>query len=265
MIDYHLHTTRCCHATGSLEDYLAVAEKKQLREIGFSDHFPLDLLGVTPRAPVTMEASELEEYIKEVEGLKSLGLNMNIKLGIEIDYIPGTENKLGRLLEQYDFDYVIGSIHYLGDWDFTHPVYADHYKDYDMDSLYEKYFKLIQDACRSRLFDVIGHIDVIKKFGYRPADDLEAIYIETARLLRESGTCIEVNTARQDAPIREFYPDPHLLKICLSEGVAVTMGSDAHSPEQVGRYFNEAIELLKLSGCRELTVFNRRKRSSIQL
>ncbi|MBW6464388.1 MAG: histidinol-phosphatase HisJ family protein, partial [Firmicutes bacterium] len=127
MIDYHLHTSRCCHAIGTLEEYLAEAMEKGLKEIGFADHFPLGLLDYTPRAPVTMNPGELEEYIDEVEALKSSTTAIKIKLGIEVDYLPGTEEKLEQLLKQYPFDFVIGSIHFMHDWDFTHPVYADTY------------------------------------------------------------------------------------------------------------------------------------------
>lgn len=248
MIDYHLHTSRCCHATGTLQEYLAEAEKKNLLEIGFADHFPLDLLGHTPRVQVTMHGDELEEYIEQVEELKKASGNPQVKLGIEIDYIPGTEARLAKLLAQYDFDYIIGSIHFMGSWDFTHPVYADVYREKDISGLYNAYFKLVWDACRCGLFDIIGHIDVIKKFGYRPAENLESLWIKTAGLLKESGTCLELNTAGQDAPVGDFYPDRRLLEICCSEGVSITLGSDAHGPDQV-----EGI-LLRQSACLKISV-----------
>ncbi len=261
MIDYHLHTSRCCHATGTLDQYLAEAEKKELAEIGFADHFPLGLLGIEPRNQVTMDPEELEKYMKQVNTLKKNSHLVKVKLGVEIDYLPGTEKKVEQLLGKYDFDYVIGSIHFIGDWDFTHPVYAEDYKHQDMDDLYRRYYELVARVCESGLFDIIGHIDVVKKFGYRPDDNLDSIRLETARLLRESGTCLELNTAGRDAPVGEFYPDRGFLALCCSEGVDITLGSDAHAPDQVGRYFPEAVRLLKKAGYRELTVFERRAKS----
>ncbi len=262
MVDYHLHTDRCRHAEGTLKDYLFEAEQKNLDEIGFADHFPLGLLDYTPRVQVTMDPEELEEYIKQVEDLKHFSSRVIVRAGIEIDYLPGTEKKLAGLLEKYAFDYIIGSIHFMDDWDFTHPVYANDYKNRDIDALYSRYFALIREACGSGLFDIIGHIDVIKKFGYRPSYDMEPLWAETARLLKESGTCLELNTAGRDAPVGEFYPDRRLLEMCLRENVPVTLGSDAHGPGQVGRYIKEASELLKTVGYRELAVFERRKRKS---
>jgi len=260
MIDYHLHTARCCHARGTLEEYVAEAENKQLKEIGFADHFPLGLLEFEPRKQVTMTPEELPVYMDQVTGLKELPTAVSIKLGIEIDYLPGTEKKVENLLSKYEFDYVIGSIHFMGDWDFTHPMYADDYQYKDMDDIYNRYYELVGMVCKSGLFDIIGHIDVVKKFGYRPEGNLETKRLGIARTLRETGTCLELNTAGRDAPVGEFYPDREFLAMCCSEGVDITLGSDAHAPDQVGRYFTEAVDLLKETGYRELTVFDSRKK-----
>lgn len=265
MIDYHLHTSRCCHASGTPEEYLREAERKGLHEIGFADHFPLGLLDYQPRVQVTMVPGELEEYIKQVSTLKTLSNRVTVRLGIEIDYIPGTEEKLAGLLKGSVFDYVIGSIHFIDGWDFTHPVYAEKYREKDLDALYGSYFDLVDRACRSGLFDIIGHIDVVKKFGYRPEGDLEYRWRNVARTLRETGTCLELNTAGRDAPVGEFYPGRRLLEIGLEEGIPVTLGSDAHKPEQVGRYFPEAVNLLQVIGYREITLFEKRRKSGFPL
>ncbi|MDY6825734.1 MAG: histidinol-phosphatase HisJ family protein [Bacillota bacterium] len=265
MIDYHLHTMRCGHATGLPEEYLLRAEEIGLQEIGFSDHFPLGLLDHKPKAKVTMEPEELADYIQDIEKLKEQSRIMKIKVGVEIDYFPEAEEKISRLLEEYAFDYVIGSIHFIGEWDFTHPAYAEDYRNLDIDRLYAEYFKLIEKACRSRLFDIIGHIDVIKKFGYRPDADLDLLWLKMANVLKRTGTCIELNTSGRDAPVDEFYPNRSMLEACLVENVPLTLGSDAHSPEQVGRYFPEAKSLLSEVGCRELAIFEKRVRSSVAL
>ncbi|MGM0651274.1 MAG: histidinol-phosphatase HisJ family protein [Bacillota bacterium] len=262
MIDYHLHTPRCCHASGTLQEYLAEAKNMALSEIGFSDHFPLGLLGYTPRNQVTMKPEELDQYISDVAALKKTSADVKIKLGIEVDYIPGTEDKVKALLEKYSFDYVIGSIHFLGDWDFTHPVYADTYKDRDIDEIYSLYLDLLGRLCRSNLFDIVGHIDVVKKFGYRPENGLEDYWQNIVQILKETGACFELNTAGKDAPVGDFYPDRRLLELACAAGIPVTLGSDAHRPDQVGRFFHEAIALLKAAGYRELTVFEGRVKSS---
>ncbi len=260
MIDYHLHTARCCHAAGTLEEYLTEAEKKCLEEIGFADHFPLGLLGYEPRKQVTMHPEELETYMNQVNVLKKRSSSISIKLGIEIDYLPGYEDRINELLGRFEFDYVIGSIHFIGDWDFTHPVYADDYKHKDLEEIYRHYYELVSQAIKSGLFDIIGHIDVVKKFGYRPASNFDSTRLAIARLLKETNTCLELNTAGKDAPVGEFYPDRDFLALCCAEGVDITLGSDAHAPDQVGRYFTEALELLKQTGYRSLTLFKQREK-----
>ncbi len=265
MLDYHLHTSRCCHAVGTTAEYLAAAEKIGLREIGFADHFPLGLLDYTSRIQVTMQPDELDGYLNEVEKLKAASPLVRIKTGIEIDYLPGTEKKLEQLLAGYKFDYVIGSIHFLEGWDFTHPVYAENYREYDLDVLCETYFKLVWSACRSGLFDIIGHIDVIKKFGYRPRGTIDHYLQETARVLAETDTSFELNTAGRDAPVGEFYPDRRLLEEAYARGVTVTAGSDAHGPGQVGRYFEEAEQLLREVGYGEVASFTNRTRQMIPI
>ncbi len=265
MIDYHIHTARCCHATGKMEEYLAEACSHGLKEIGYADHFPLGLLGVVPRTQVTMNPSELEDYIADVEVLRSNSPGIKVKLGIEVDYIPGTEELLERLLKEFPFDYVIGSIHFMEEWDFTHPIYAGTYGERDIGQLYKQYFGLVRSLCKSGLFDIIGHLDVIKKFGYRPAYGLEQMWDEVAGILKETSTCFELNTAGRDAPVGDFYPDRSLLDACARQGVAVTLGSDAHSPDQVGRYFDEALSLLRDSGYNELTIFSNREQDKLAI
>ncbi len=153
----------------------------------------------------------------------------------------------------------------MGNWDFTHPAYEQDYRNHDLNMLYERYFDLIGRACRSGLFDIIGHIDVIKKFGYRPHENLESLWSETAQLLKNNGTCIEVNTAGRDAPVGSFYPDQCFLELCFKRGVPVTLGSDAHEPAQVGRYFKEALAMIKAAGYSEISVFTRRIKSGLPL
>ncbi len=266
MVDYHLHTPLCRHALGSPSEYLEAAREKGLREIGFADHYPLGLLGVKPQSEVTMSPGELAGYIGEIKALAAGEKEIRVKLGVEVDYLPGKAKELARLLAREPFDYVIGSIHFMGDWDFTHPLQEARYKTLDLAQVYRRYFELLWQACSSGLFDIIGHIDVVKKFGYRLSDDeMEPYWRCTARILKENGLCFELNSSGRAAPAAEFYPGRRLLELCCREGVPVTLGSDAHAPDQVGRYFDAAVRLLREAGYRELAVFTARQRSFIPL
>ncbi|MBE0466671.1 MAG: histidinol-phosphatase, partial [Candidatus Desulforudis sp.] len=110
------------------------------------------------------------------------------------------------------------------------------------------------------LFDSLAHPDLLKKFGCRPAGDITALYRETVAAIAAAGVCVEVSTAGLRAPVGEIYPHPDFLRLCRDYGVPVTLGSDAHAPEQVGDRFYEAVALLKQVGYREVTTFRRRRR-----
>lgn len=265
MIDYHVHTALCRHAAGTPAEYLAQAKRRGLAEIGFSDHFPLGLLGFTPQSEVTMRPGELPRYIEEIKALAADSPAVTVKLGVEVDFIPGKTRETAALLAGHPFDYVIGSIHFMDGWDFTHPACAGEYRTRDLRRAWRRYFELVWEACRSGLFDIIGHIDVIKKFGYRPPEDPEPFWRKTAEILKKTNTCVELNTAGRDAPVGEFYPPRRFLELCRAAGVPATLGSDAHAPEQVGRYFEEGAAILRAAGYSELAVFTGRRRSAVPL
>ncbi len=269
MIDYHIHTSLCGHAGGTMYQYLVSAMEKGIKEIGFADHFPLPLLGYTPRHKVTMEPEELEGYMAEVRRLSGLFSGITVRLGVEVDYLPGKSSVIADRLSGYPFDFVIGSVHFINGWDFTHPARAGEYENKnprELRELYDAYFNLVWEACRSGLFDILGHVDIIKKFGYvLPEAEMEAYYVKTARVLKQTGTCLELNTAGRDAPVKDFYPGRRGLEIFFQEGVPVTLGSDAHAPGQVGRYFTEAAKLFRRVGYRQLVGFSRRRQIPIDL
>ncbi len=265
-VDYHLHTYRCGHARGAMADYVRVARERGLREIGFADHLPQYFCPPARRLPgLAMTDGQLPEYVAEVLVLREANPDLPIRLGIEADYIPGREAELNAILARYPFDYVLGSVHYLDGWGFDHPDFKHGYRDRDPDQLYRRYFALVQAAARSGLFDSLAHPDLLKKFDYHPRGDLAPLYRETAAVIASAGVCIEVNTAGLRAPVGEIYPHPTFLQFCREFGVPVTLGSDAHAPEQVGSGFAEAMTLLKRAGYREVATFSGRRRGAIPL
>lgn len=264
MIDYHIHTRRCRHATGSMEEYLAEAKKKELLEIGFADHFPVELLGVNPEDQVNMDADELPHYLADVERIKEMA-SMPVRTGIEVDFLPGREEITAGLLARYPFDYVTGSIHFMDGWDFTHPGRFRQFSGRDLKLVYEQYFVLVEKLAASRLFDIIGHLDVVKKFGFFPREDWSWLVDRTCRSLAGEDICVELNTAGWRAPVREQYPSEAFLQKCLEYRVPVTLGSDAHRPGEVGDGLERAVALIEKIGFTEVAVFNRRERTMLPL
>ncbi len=261
MIDYHLHTKRCHHAAGEIEEYLSFAQEKGLAEIGFADHFPLELLNYTPKNKVTMSGKELEEYISDISSLRDAAANITVRLGAEIDYLPGQETLTRQLISSYPFDYVIGSIHFLDDWDFTHPAQAKKFEIGCIKSIYRKYFQQLKKMVVSRLFDIIGHADVVKKFGYCLEEkEWQLMLPEIIATIRQADICVEVNTSGWRSPVAEQYPSRSFLEACFQNDIPLTLGSDAHLPDDVGKGLAEAIVLLRDIGYRRVALFSHRQR-----
>ena len=265
-MDYHLHTYLCRHAGGTLPEYVEYARKRGLREIGFADHFPLSVMDFVPQIQVTMEPDELDTYLEMVSEVASSAEGMTVKTGIELDYIPAKMQKASSILAQYPFDYVIGSVHFMDDWDLTHPYHIQGFEERCLEDVYERYFTMVQEACQSGCIDIIGHVDAVKKFNYCLSPELLMTYYEeVAKVLSDTGVCLEVNTAGFDAPVKEMYPHQLLLEECVRRGVNIVMGSDAHAPEEVGRYFPYATGVLREAGVTQLTHFERRKPYQVSL
>jgi len=244
-----------------MEEYVEAALAAGLAEIGFSDHIPMYWLPEAERDPGTaMPMEELEEYVGDVLRLRERYPEIPIRLGIEADYIPGREEELARLLERYEWDYVIGSVHFIGDWNFDHPALVNRYAEWDISDLYARFFTLEQMAARSGLFDIMAHIDLIKKFGHRPSADLSRLYADVARAMADAGVAIELSTAGLRKPVGEVYPSPALLGECARCGVPLVISSDAHSPEEVAYEFDRARAVARAAGYSQVARFAGRRR-----
>ncbi len=262
LVDYHMHTSRCGHAAGGMDEYAARAAEMGLREIGFSDHMPLLH---TEDAALTMGLDELPLYVQEVVDLRARFPGLPIRLGIEVDYLPETAPLLPALLEAHPFDYVMGSLHFVDGWAFDDPRNLGGYEGRDLRALWERYFDLLGEAAESGLFDVLAHPDLIKKFGFRPEGDVHHLYRACLDRIAGSGTVMEVNTAGLRKPVKEIYPGEDFLLMCRERDIAVTLGSDAHRPVEVGADFGQALSLLRRTGFRELVLFSARQRSYMRL
>ena len=242
--DYHTHTALCGHARGTPAEYVAAAQAAGLLAIGCADHLPL-LPEHDPE--LSMETCQLGDYVVEVERLKAEFPGF-VLLGIEADYRPGTVSEMQALLDARPFDYVIGSVHHLGDWGFDDPRQVDRYEHTDIDDMWAQYFDLVGDAAETGLFTIMGHMDLVKKFGYRATRTLA---FELGRLLdrlARAGVAVEINTAGLHKPVKEAYPSPDILRRLREAGVPITFGSDAHRPEEVGRDFAHAVDLARAAG-----------------
>ncbi len=256
-IDYHMHSI-LSDGQDSYEDMIRTAISKGMDEIGFSDHVCLKPVNWAIRMediPV-MTTQILDLKLKYEDQIQ-------LRYGIEVDYFPGYEDPLRDLIESIPVDYVIGSVHFIGDWNFD--TDRSLYGKWSNDKLYEMYFELVQQAAQSGLFDIIGHIDIIKKFRVYPESSQDTLFEDTIKIVKANNLVVELNTGGMDRPCAEFTPGSKLLEMCYNHHVPVTLASDAHRADQIARYYESATSLLSHIGYTEIVGFNNRIRHIIKL
>jgi len=269
LTDYHVHLRPDDPAAGAssafsrenAERYLAVAEERGIGELGVAEHIYRfeDSLRIWDH-PFWREwaSDDLGEYCRFVREETTL------RLGIEADFVPGREDHTQNLLEEHDWDYVIGSVHFLrneavdidGEWDIWN-------RRGEPEDVWTRYFEWVGEAARSGLFDVLAHPDLVKVWGGerpQPEGDLRRFYERAMDGIAESDVAIEVSTAGLRKPVGEIYPARAFLEMCLEAGRPVSLSSDAHVPDQLGYRYEQALELLSDLGVGEVAVYERRQR-----
>ncbi|QFR50099.1 histidinol-phosphatase [Sulfurimonas lithotrophica] len=257
IVDLHNHTTLCNHAEGSIEEYIEQAITNKTKYYGFSDHAPMKF---DPK--YRMDFSDMEKYEHNVLNAKEKYKDkIEILLGYEVDYLDGYMDE--RVLNS-DVDYLIGSVHFIDKWGFDNPEFIGKYEEKDIDEIWQKYFDSIEDMAKSKLFDIVGHLDLIKVFKFLPNKPILEIAKKALLAIKEADMVIELNASGFRKPIAEAYPSLELLKYAYELNIPITFASDAHSPEQVGFSSQKLVEMAKSVGYKECAVFKNRKRQLIE-
>jgi histidinol-phosphatase (PHP family) len=256
-----MHLERGALTVEYLQRFLSRAHEVGIAEIGVTEHLyrfreARDILWNDHVALRSVNTAE--GYIELIEKVRAARLP--VRFGLEADYVPGKERETERVLALFPLDYVIGSVHVIGDWDFDNPAKTNRYADWDISELYAKFFSLEVAAAQSGLFDFLAHIDLIKKFGHRPSHDLSRVYADVADVIAQAGVAIELSTAGLRKPVKETYPNAALLRECCSRGVPLIVSSDAHKPSEVGWGFADAAALARSAGYTETVRFAGRRR-----
>ena len=268
LTDYHVHlrpdgagTPAAEYFTpANVERYRAAAEERGVAELGASEHVyrfrqALDVW----QHPFWRENAldDLDAYCEFVGG-------QGLKVGVEADFVPGREDRMANLLDGRPWDYVIGSVHFVGDEAVDHPdwdVWSS--RSVDPEKIWRRYFEWLGEAARSGLFDILAHPDLVRVWGAdrpRPEGDLRRFYELAMPGIAESGIAVEISTAGLRKPVGERYPAEPFLAMCLEAGCPVALSSDAHHPEHVGFEYEPTLEWLAAQGVRELCVFEGRER-----
>jgi histidinol-phosphatase (PHP family) len=267
LTDYHLHLrtdeigkAEEAFTHENVDRYLAAAEEQGIGELGVSEHVyrfthALDLW----RHPY-WEGQAVDDLDAYCEFVRSTPL----RLGIEADFIRGAEDRTASLLEARDFDYVIGSVHYLGDRGAVDDQRYDVWSSFpDADSLWQSYFEWQAELVRSGLFDIVSHPDLVKIWGGNrpmPESDPRFHYEPFLEAVAESGIAVEVSTAGLRKPVGEIYPSRALAEMFVEAGAEFALSSDAHTPDQVGFGYEQAVEFFADLGVDRICVFEGRER-----
>lgn len=254
-VDLHNHTYLCNHANGTMEEYVLQAIKENIDVFGFSEHAPMKNFEDGYR--LTLDKKEF--YEKSVLNLKQKYENeIEILLAYEVDFLEG-DYLLDEILNS-KIDYLIGSVHYLGKWGFDNPEFIQEYENKDIDKIWEEYFYAIELMAKTRKFDIVGHMDLIKLFKYLPKKDIKLIALKAMKEIKKANMAIEINAAGIRKPIGEAYPSKELLELSYELNIPITFSSDAHSVEQIGFKYDELINLAKAVGYNSCVFFRHKEK-----
>ena len=269
LTDYHVHlrpdepgTTAERHFTAAnAERYRTVAAERGIAELGVAEHIHrfTDALSIWQhpwwRANAHDDVDAYCAFVRE---------ETDLRLGIEADFVAGREDRIAAFLEAREWDFVVGSVHFLredavdmaGDWD----VWG---RGEPAERVWRRYFETVAEAARSGLYDVMAHPDLVKVWGgERPAPegDPRRWYEPAVEGCLDGDVAVEVSTAGLRKPIGEIYPSRAFLEMVADAGLPVALSSDAHVPDDLGYRYEEAVALLEEVGIRELCVFEGRER-----
>jgi histidinol-phosphatase (PHP family) len=271
LTDYHVHlrpdgedTPAARYFTpANAERYREAAEERGIAELGVAEHIH--------RFTQALEIWEHPWWRKwardDVDAYCAfVREETDLRLGIEADYVAGREDRIARFLDAREWDYVVGSVHFVRDAavDLEGPDWEHVWgRGEGPDKVWGRYFATLAEAARSGLYDIMAHPDLVKVWGAaRPAPERDPrhYYEPAVEAMLDAGVAMEVSTAGLRKPARELYPAPALLAMAVDAGLPIALSSDAHAPEELGFRYDDALAALADAGVTEICVFEGRRR-----
>ncbi len=268
LTDYHVHLrpdgadtpAERYFTPANVETYRAAADERGIAELGASEH----VYRFRQALDVWQHPFWRENAVDDIDAYCEFVRGQGLKVGVEADLVPGREDRMAALLEARDWDYVIGSVHFVGEQAVDHPDWDIWSTSFESpEKVWRRYFELLAEAARSGLFDILAHPDLVKVWGSErphPEGDLRRFYEPAIEAIAEAGVAVEVSTAGLRKPIGERYPAVPFLQMCQDAGVPFALSSDAHVPDHLGWEYESTVAWLDELGVRELAVFERRTR-----
>ena len=275
-IDYHMHFEYGSYDLNWVQGFFDTARERGVDEIGISEHthgfsefkdlyydeLILDNSTVGTYQQKWLSRNKfrysLHDYMTFMTDLKKRGYS--VKTGIEVCNFRNQE-AVRAILEPYQFDYIIGSIHFLKGWGYDFADIRSVWNDHKLEDIYDWYAEAVEDLCASGLYDILGHPFNIRLFQHFPDFDVQPVLDRVARALKKSKMAVDINTGTlYRYPVAEISPYPDFMKIAKRYDLPIVVSSDAHKPEDCGRYIDKAEEYAKSFGFDEVQVFTNRQR-----
>lgn len=268
LTDYHSHLEKGTLTIDYLKQFVDTAKEKGIQEFGISEHAYHFYETKNIVSKPWMEERryyKMDDYVDLFKRADQLG--MDVRMSIEMDYTPGKQAEMEAFIKSYPFDYVIGSVHWVEDFGIDLAEYRKEWDRRDLYETYRSYYDQIVTLAESNLFDIVGHIDLVKIFKYVPTDQefLLEQYERITDALKDSKTCVEISSAGLRKPVGRIYPEPELLSLCYKKGIPIVLSSDAHEPHQVGENYEATIKLAKEIGYTKLMTFQDGERKEVEL
>ena len=267
LTDYHVHlrpddlaaTAEDYFTPANAERYLEAASEAGVGALGVAEHIHRFTAALEIwdhpfwRKQASDDISAYADFVAETE----------IKLGLEMDYVPGREDRIANVLESQPFDFVVGSVHFVGDGAIDDDRYDVWSSGTDADKLWQRYFETMAASAGSGLYDIVSHPDLIKYWGGarpQPSRDKRFYYEPFVEAVADGVVAVEVSTAGLRKPVEEIYPADELAEMLVDAGAVFALSSDAHVPEDIARDYEPTVARMGDWGIAEIAVFEGRER-----
>lgn len=256
-VNYHIHSTYS-DGKATIKDYVEEAVRKGFDEVAFTEHLAIRP-GSMEKLYYSIEPSKLGEYLEEVREAGKQFPVLRLKAGLEVDYFPGSEKILRDMLESYDFDFLMGSVHWIGELclDCTkfRKAFEIAVKEKGFDDFYIKYLGLLRRAVETGLFNVVAHFDVARNWGFKPSDSFRKEELGVLEKVGELKMAVEVSSKGLRNPVKEAYPTRRIFEACASMKIPITFGTDAHSLREIDFMYDSIVEYARSMGYVEQALF----------
>ena len=277
--DYHMHFEYGDYDLNWVQGFFDVAKKHNLDEIGISEHthtFPefknfyyedliLDNSEVGEFQKIWLKTNKFKHTLQDYfDFMKKLQKNHSVKIGIEVCNFKN-QAEIAKILSAWDFDYIIGSVHFINGWGFDSSKIKNEFNNHDLREIYEEYTREIEKLAASKNYDILGHPFNIRLFKNFPDFDVTEYLERVAVALKKSDMAIDINTGtKYRYPVGEISPYADFMKIAARYEIPITINSDAHQPEDCGKFYEEAAAYAKSFGYKTISRYKNRMREQVE-